>query len=35
MVTREQQWALRMMADELNISKQTILQLLHEDLHEE
>jgi hypothetical protein len=32
MVTWDRRWALRMMTDELNISKETILQILHEDL---
>jgi hypothetical protein len=32
MVTRDRRWALRMMADELNVNKETILQILHEDL---
>jgi hypothetical protein len=32
MVTRYRRWALRIMADELNISKETIHQILHEDL---
>jgi hypothetical protein len=31
MVTRVREWALTMMSDELNISKETIRQILHED----
>jgi hypothetical protein len=32
MVTRDLRWPLRMMADELNINKEKIRQILHEDL---
>jgi transposase len=32
MVTRDRRLTLRMMSNELNISKETILQILHEDL---
>jgi hypothetical protein len=32
MVTRDRWWALRMMADGLNVNKDSILQILHEDL---
>jgi hypothetical protein len=32
MVTRDRRWALRMMTDELNINKETIRQILPEDL---
>jgi predicted nuclease of restriction endonuclease-like RecB superfamily len=32
MATRDRRWALKMMADELNINKETIHQILHEDL---
>jgi hypothetical protein len=31
-LTRDRRWALRMMADGLNISRETILQILHETL---
>jgi transposase len=32
MVTRDRRWALRMMTDELNINKETIHQIIYEDL---
>jgi hypothetical protein len=32
MVTRDRRWALRMVADELNINKEVIRDVLHEDL---
>jgi transposase len=32
MVTRDRRWTLRMMSDELNVSKKRIPQILHEDL---
>jgi hypothetical protein len=32
LVTRDHRWALRMMTDELNMNKETIYQMLHEDL---
>jgi hypothetical protein len=32
MVTRNRRWALRMMTDDLNVNKETIHQILHEDL---
>jgi hypothetical protein len=31
MMTQDRRWALRMIADELNINKETIPQILHED----
>jgi hypothetical protein len=34
MATWDHQWALRMMADESNISKETVRQILYEDLRE-
>jgi hypothetical protein len=32
MVTREDRWALKMMADELNVNKETIHHILREDV---